>query len=216
MEVPLDLFDLWCKLAQLYASYNLRSSRPSVPYPPSHHTITVCCEPRIGYLQLTAMLEASAAGAQTGAIEHWTCAHCSIMHLEEATPAPERAPVAEPEPMQVDDGEAERSPIGLYADDRHRNIVHVEEEIIRVSSLPPAIRTPSVPHSSSPPPPTAGPSNPTYETPLYLLSFQRQARLVPGQGVSEPLTLLPSPYEGVFTQRGGRSRAKGLLKHLCQ
>jgi hypothetical protein len=165
-------------------------------------TIIVCCEPRVGYVQLTTMLEASAAGARTGAIEHWMCSYCSTMHLEEATPAPERAPAAEPERH-----ETERSPIGGYANDRCQNIPHVQEEIIRVSSLPPTNPTSSAPLSS--PPPTAGATNPTYETPLYLLSFQKQAHLIPEQEVSEP-------YEGVFTPRGGRSRAKGLIKHLCQ
>ena len=150
------------------------------------------------------------------------------MHLEEATPTPEQAPAAEPELMEVEevDRETERSPEGaLHANDRGQNIHHMEEVI----SLSPATQAqtqaqaPFTPLSS--PLPTAGPTDPTYETPLYLLSFQKQAHFIPEQRAPEPLPLLtslfpssksPSDYEGVFTPRGGRSRAQGLRKHLCQ
>jgi len=144
-----------------------------------------------------------------------------MMHLEEATPPPEQASSAKPEPMEVGGG-TERSPIGLYANDRGQNIAHVEEEVIRVSSLPPVIQASFTPPSS--PPPTAGTTNPTYETPLVLLSFQKRAQFMPEPEISEPLPLLTSlfprstrtpDYEGVFTQRGVRPSAKGLLEHLC-
>ena len=200
-------------------------------------TITpVCCEPRIGYIQLTAMFEASAAGAQTGAIEHWTCSYCSTIHLEEATPAPEpeHPPVAEPkqEPIQSEvevESETERS--SMYANDRSQIIDHMEEEEEAIGLLS-ATPAPITPLAS--PLPTAGPTNPIYETPLYLLSFQKQtqAQLIHEQGApessepSEPslplLTSLfpcrksPPDYQGVFTPRGGRSRAKGLFKHFYQ
>lgn len=175
------------------------------------------------------MFEASAAGAQTGAIEHWMCSHCSAMRMEEATPTPEQAPAPKPELMEVEEGdhETEPSPEGaLYANDRGQNIDHMEDVI----SLSPATQAQAQAQATftplSSPLPTAGPTNPTYETPLYLLSFQKQAHFIPEQRALEPslplLTSLfpssksPSDYEGVFTPRGGRSRAQGLLKHLCQ
>jgi hypothetical protein len=166
------------------------------------------------------MFDASAAGARTGGIEHWTCSHCSRMHLEEATPIPDQAFSAEPGPMDVD-VETEQSPTGLNASHQAQNIVHVEEEIIQVSSLPPAIQAPLPPAFS--PPPTAGATNPTYETPLYLSSFQRHSHFMPDPEVPELSPLLislfprvkrPCDYEGIFTRRGARSRARSLLKHL--
>ena len=169
------------------------------------------------------MFEASAAGARTGGIEHWTCSHCSRMHLGDATPAPGQpssADRAEPQPMEIDPG-VEGLPIGLSADSKGQSIVRVEEEVIRVSSLPPAMQAPIPPWSA--PSLTAGTTYPTYETPPYLLSFQTQIHPMPQQEVSDPLPLLTSLFprskrtsdcEGIFTQRGTRSRARGLLKHL--
>ncbi len=144
------------------------------------------------------------------------------MHLEEATPTPEQAPAAEPEPIDVDvDHETDRSPEGaLYANERGQNIDHMEQ-VITLSPATQAKAQAQAPFA----PPTAGPTNPTYETPLYLLSFQKQAHCIPEQRAPEPLPLLtslfpssksPSDYDGVFTRRGGRSRAEGLRKHLCQ
>jgi len=182
--------------------------------------ITVCCDPRVGYIQLTAMFEASAAGARTGGIEHWMCSHCSKMHVEEATPAPEQLSSAEPQPMEVDPG-VEGLPVGLNANRQDQSITHMKEEVIRVSSLPPAIPDPVTPRSV--PPLAAAATHPTYETPLYLLSFQNQAHFKPQLEVPDPLPLLTSlfprgkrtsGYEGIFTQRGAQSRARGLLKHL--
>ena len=152
------------------------------------------------------------------------------MHLEEATPEPEQAPAAEPEQdlMQINEAvESETERSSVHANDRGQNIDNMEEEI----SLLSATLAPITP--LSPPLPTAGPTNPTYETPLYLLSFQKQAHLIPEREAPEssepssepslhPLTSLfpcsrgPSDYQGIFTPRGGRSRAKGLVKHLCQ
>jgi hypothetical protein len=220
VEVPLDLLDLWCTLAQPYVWYTPHSYITLITISTSPMA-TVCCEPRVGYLQLVAMFKASAAGAETGRIEHWTCSYCSIMHLEESSTAPEHVADAEPGPMEVDP-RTERSPIGLYANDRDQNIAPVEEEITRVSSLPPTIQAPFTRRSS--PPLTTGATNPTYVTPLYLHSIQGQTHSTPGPGVSEPLPLLASLFprnqrtsdcEGVFTRRGARSRATGLFKHLC-
>jgi len=142
------------------------------------------------------------------------------MHLEEVTPAPEQPPSEKPEPMVVD-FEAERSPTSLNANHQGQNIVNVEEEITRISSIPPAVQGRFTPLFTLPP--TAGATDPTYETPLYLLSFQKKAHSTPEPEVSGSLPLLASlfprskrtsDYEGVFTQRGARSRAEGLLKHL--
>lgn len=144
------------------------------------------------------------------------------MHLEDATPAPEHPSSAELQPMEVDPGVG-GLPIGLNADSQGQSILHVEEEVIRVSSLPPVPQAPATVTQRPAPPLTASATCPTYETPLYLVSFQNQAHSTPRPEVSDPLPPLTSlfprskrtfDYEGVFTQRGARSRAKGLLKHL--